>query len=191
MRQPILYTYTVTNTSSPDPGAGDLALAASTADTDAFIDERNSLNIDGTQSLDNTGLGEVQEFAISNDADTGETTASGVGTGRIYTITIKALDPAGVGTDDLDFAATTADADAFIDERYSLNFDDASESAGRDLLIGGAGHLDAEPYNGDGAVNTDYVMWRRNDSTDTDAQTFDYQSLAGQTGYTEPEFFLI
>jgi len=35
-------------------------------------------------------------------ADAGETTMSGVGTGRIYTITIKALD---AGTDDLDLAA--------------------------------------------------------------------------------------
>jgi hypothetical protein len=90
------------------------------------------------------GTGDLDLAASAGDADTGETTASGIG-GRTYTITIRDFDRSGTGTDDLDFAATTADADAFIDERYSLNFDDASGSGGRDLLIGGAGHLDPSP----------------------------------------------
>ena len=58
---------------------------------------------------------------IDTSVDTGETTMSGVKgpDGRIYWITITAAG----STDDLDLAASTADADAFIDERYSFNFD--------------------------------------------------------------------
>jgi prepilin-type processing-associated H-X9-DG protein len=77
---------------------------------------------------------------------------SGVGTGRIYTITIKAMDAAGAGTDDLDFAGTITDAGTLIDERYSLNFDGTQQQSGgsgEDLLIGGRTAFDTSQAVGE------------------------------------------
>ena len=60
---------------------------------------------------------------------------------------------------------------------------------GRDLFIGGDG-LDTEPYNGDGRVDA-YVVWRKNDGTQTGIDDTDLSLSAVETGgipATLPEY---
>jgi hypothetical protein len=72
------------------------------------------------------------------------------------------IDPAG-STDDLDLAASTADADAFIDDLYSFNRDGTSES-GAQIITSMDSVTSNEPVGLDGSGGT--TGWFRYDTVD-------------------------
>ncbi len=123
-------TFTVTLTNTGPDSADDLDLAAGAADADAVIDARNSFDgISGGGGRDLL-IGGDTNSAGANNGGTCTGDACNGGNGGI----LFGDGGNGLNSDNLDLAASTADADAFIDE--ALTFDGNQTSHGRSYVTG-------------------------------------------------------